>query len=139
MPKSEDDVPMDDAKGESLRFVAGKYAGKRGWLDTSKEMGENTIPVIVDLGKKGLKKTYVYVTSARKEPTGPPKSYADAVLQQCPDLDKALTCFCRAFVKTGIEQDIDEFLKIIVGRLSEEARLLEEKGSKALYRRIKLP
>jgi hypothetical protein len=50
-------------KGDPIRFIAGKYSGKNGWIDLGKGEGDATIAVIVDLGKKGEKATYVYAAS----------------------------------------------------------------------------
>ena len=65
-------------KGKSVCFIAGKYAGKTGWVNVAMEHGENTIPVIVNLGKKGEKVTYVYSDNLALE-----ESY-EPVVKQCP-------------------------------------------------------
>ena len=73
-------------KGKSVCFIAGKYAGKTGWVNVAMEHGENTIPVIVNLGKKGEKVTYVYSDNLALEESYELKSYAEAVVKQCPDI-----------------------------------------------------
>jgi hypothetical protein len=47
-------------KGKKVHFIGGKYGGKKGWVNDDRNLGTGTIPVIVDLGKKGEKETYVY-------------------------------------------------------------------------------
>ena len=59
-------------KGKEVRFIGGKYGGKKGWVDDDRKQGNNTIPVIVNLGKKGEKETYVYDYSVAIEPTANP-------------------------------------------------------------------
>ena len=48
-------------KGKRVRFIAGKYGGKSGWIDLDRPEGDGAVLVIVDLGRKGEKNTYVYV------------------------------------------------------------------------------
>lgn len=124
-------------KGTQIRFIGGKYRERKGWINEDKEAGENTVPVIVDLGKKGEKATYVYENSIEKEPTAAPSSYAEAVLQQCPDLDCSLTKLCRDFAKCNIKTDPAGFFAIIERKMKEATTQHEAKGSKALYRAIR--
>jgi predicted choloylglycine hydrolase len=123
-------------KGEAIRFIAGKYAGKKGWIDLSGKEGDETTPVIVNLRKKGEKKTYVNDSSYEAEPTDLPSSYAEAVMQQCPDLQKLLVNTCRALVKADITKDPDGFYTLIAKMMGEAKVWQESKGSKALYRKI---
>jgi hypothetical protein len=67
----------------------------------------------VNLGKKGEKSTYVNESSYEAEPTASPSSYAKAVIQQCPDLQKLLVSTCRGFTKADIRQDPVGFFKVI--------------------------
>ncbi len=46
-------------KGKKVRFIGGKYGGKKGWVNDDRNLGTGTIPVIIDLCKKGEKETYV--------------------------------------------------------------------------------
>jgi hypothetical protein len=123
-------------KGQSIRFVGGKYGGKKGWINVDKTAGEETTPVIVNLKKKGEKETYVYNFSFEIEHATEPSSYAGAVLKQCPDLDCALTKLCRDFAKCSIKKDYPGFAAIIERKLQEATELIESKGSRGLYRRI---
>jgi hypothetical protein len=69
-------------KGKEARFIGGNYGVKKGWVDDDREHGNNTIPVMVNLGEKGEKETYVYISSVDIEPTTVPTCYAEAVIQQ---------------------------------------------------------
>lgn len=109
-------LQMPPRKGKQVRFVAGKYGGKDGWIDASKEEGDDTVPVIVNLGKKGEKATFVYKSSIEYEMHGLPSSYAEAVLQQCPDLERKLVDFCRDLAKCDIQRDPAGILNIFSRR-----------------------
>jgi hypothetical protein len=124
-------------KGAKVRFIGGKYGGKKGWVDVDRAQGTDTIPVIVDLGKKGEKETYVYDYSVAIEPTENPTCYAEAVIQQCPDLECSLTKVCRDFAKCSIREDPGGFLAIINKKMDDATKWQDAKGSKALYRHIK--
>ena len=124
-------------KGNRVRFIAGKYGGKTGWIDTERPTSENTLPVIVDLGHRGEKETYVFMSSVRVDEEKAPTSYADAVIQQCPDLEKLLVATCRAFAKCDIARDTEGFERIVAEKMNEAMTWQTNKGSKALYRKIK--
>ena len=123
-------------KGQAIRFIAGKYAGKKGWIDVSGEDGDETTPVIVNLRKKGEKSTYVNDSSFEVEPTGPPASYAEAVIQQCPDLQIQLVGTCQGFAKADIGRDAAGQFKVIEKTMQEALVWQMSKGSKGLYRKI---
>jgi uncharacterized Fe-S cluster protein YjdI len=124
-------------KGREIRFIGGKYAGKKGWINTDKEPGENTVPVIVELGKKGEKETYVFELSVGIAPSEAPSSYAEAVIQQCPDLAVSLTKLARDFAKCSIHVDPDGFFRLVQRKVLEATEQHQAKGSKALYRNIR--
>jgi hypothetical protein len=123
-------------KGQAIRFIAGKYAGKKGWIDLSGTEGDETTPVIVNLRKKGEKSTYVNDSSYEAEPTASPSSYAEAVIQECPDLQKLLVSTCRGFAKADIGRDPAGFFKLVDKMTKEAIDWQKSKGSKALYRKI---
>ena len=126
-------------KGAAVRFIAGKYAGKKGWLNLEDNNGNNDVTgVIIDLNKKkGGKKTYVY-TSSYCEDIKPEdvKNYAEAVLNQCPDIEKDLVGICRKFAKCNIQRDADGFMKVIHTTMNDAVEWQQNKGAKALYRKI---
>jgi hypothetical protein len=123
-------------KGQVIQFIAGKYAGKKGWIDLSGKEREETTPVIVNLGKKGEKSTYVNDSSYEAEPLASPSSYTEALIQHCPDLQKLLVSALHGFAKTDIGQDPDGFFKVIEQMTADAIKWQSLKGSKALYRKI---
>ena len=89
-------------KGSEIRFIAGKYAGKKGWIDLEGDSDSEVTSVIVNLGgRKGEKSTYVYTSSIRMEADYEDvKCYAKAIIHQCPDIEKDLVTVCRKFAKS---------------------------------------
>lgn len=128
------DGPVE--KGERVRFIAGKYGGKKGWINSAREPGDNTIPVIVDRGRKGEKSTYVYEENMKIEPSTPPSCYAEAVIQQCPDVEQLLVKMCRAFAKCDIQQDGEGFMRLVQQNITAATEWQDSKGSLAYYRKI---
>jgi hypothetical protein len=129
---------MTALKGDCVRFVAGKYGGKTGWINLSERADEEIVPVVVNLGRKGEKATYVYRTSVQLDTseTKAPTCYAEAVINQCPDIEKALVEVSRKLAKCDVRRDPDGFQRILEQKLSEAIAYQEGKGSKAMYRRI---
>ena len=125
-------------KGNKVCFLVGKYAGKKGWinLDGGERNSGDTIGVIVNLHRRGEKVTYVYPESIQEEATTQPTSYAEAILEQCPDVDAGLTKICRDLAKCNIKRDSNGIFAVIQRKLNEAVVLQESKGSKALYRHI---
>ena len=125
-------------KGEEIRFIAGKYVNHKGWVDLSKQPGETTVPVIVRT-KHGEKQTYVYAFNVRKESDYKSRTYAEAVVKQCPDLDSKLVAVCRGFAKANIGRDIEGFGHLVFHRAEDAVKWQEGKGTKAMYRSIVFP
>lgn len=135
-------VKVEAIKGEEVRFIAGKYAGKKGWVNVAmKESGSaQKIHVLVDRSdvKKGaMVASFVYKSSITTE-----KSYrnattlAAAVVQQCPDIEAKLIAVCRAFVVAGVQNSGDGFLEIVSEFMNDALKYQKNRGSKALYRMV---
>ena len=128
---------MSAVKGTPVRFIAGKYGGKTGWVNISENTDKEIVPVIVNLGRKGEKATYVYTSSVRQDSSeAAPNSYAEAVLQQCPDIERSLVEVARKLARCDVNHDVVGFRKIIEMKLNEAIVHQESKGSKAMYRKI---
>ena len=131
-----DKMTIEEDRGDPIRFIAGKYAGKHGWMDRSKEAGY-LFPVIVDRGSKGLKRTSVQPRSiARESDYATPQSYAEAVISKCPDLEAKMVSLCRAFVKARIQRDIPGLARVFELKLKEAIEWQTARGSRASYRDI---
>ena len=126
---------MPAMKGDAIVFIGGKYGEKTGWINTNKKAGKSTTPVIVDLGEdKGEKETYVFNQNFRKEKVA--TSYADAVLDQCPNIQVLMTKLCRDLAQCSIEQDTSGVVALFNKELNNALTLQEAKGAKALYRHV---
>ena len=83
-----------------VRFIAGKYAGKKGWIDPTRTADERVTPIIIHLAKKGgLYQTFVHNGSYRELNTDALMSYAEAVFQQ-PAIEKAVVAATRKLAQT---------------------------------------
>ena len=65
-----------------------------------------------------------------------PTSHAEAVIEQCPDIEKALVQLCRAMVKCDMQRDAEGFKRVIAQKMDEAIEWQESKGSKAMHCRI---
>jgi len=131
-------------KGEEICFIAGKYGGKSGWINPEEPADETITPVIVNLGCKGVKSTFVYTSSIRRiSLLASPNTYTEAVIQQCPDIDSAmprywknLVTVTRQLAKCDLDRDAKGFQAVINQKLTEARDWQQSKGSKAMYRKI---
>ena len=123
-------------KGNEILFIAGKYAGKNGWINTQEPGDESITPVIVNLGRKGEKSTFVYTSSMKQITNKAPTSYAKAVIQQCPDVEKNLVMVIRQLAKCDLARDPQGFQAIVNQKLDEARTWQEGRGSKATYCKI---
>ena len=127
-------------KGDAIRFVSGKYGGCVGWIDMSKEADCEITPVVVDRKRKGEKRTYVQTCQIRYIGEHmSPDNYAEAVMQQCPDIEKAIVETTRKIAKCNIGRDEEGFNKVIRKELEVAKKWHEGKGSKALCQNIRYP
>lgn len=124
-------------KGDEIRFIAGKYSGKTGWINTSEVADDRVTPVIVDLGaRRGEKETFVFTGSFKRNENKPPTTYAEAVLQQCPDIERDFVMVSRKLAKCGLERDVVGFQKELTELMNDAVKWQREQGSKASYRKI---
>ena len=128
---------MVATKGEAIRFIAGKYAGKSGWINTEEPADELITPVIVDPGQKGFKVTFVHTSSINRVAGTAPTGYAEAVIQQCPDIEKNLVAVTCQLAKCDLSRDPQGFQALMIRSLDEARDWQENRGSKAMYRKIK--
>ncbi|CAJ1945441.1 unnamed protein product [Cylindrotheca closterium] len=132
-------TPLDEviAKAECIKFVAGKYKGKQGWLDHTRTADASTTPVIVNLPKKGgLYGTFVHTGSFRKISTDQPMTYAEAVFQ-VPAIEASIVEAMRKLAKYDISKDEEEFKKQLDKEMMAAKDWMEQKGDDADWRRVK--
>ena len=111
-------VKIEVSKWEDICFIAGKYVGKKGWVNLAmKYFGSaHKIQVLVDRSdarKRAMIASFVYRSSITLE-----KSYknattlATAVGQKCPDIEEKLIAVCREFVVAEFENTGGVFWKL---------------------------
>jgi hypothetical protein len=90
------------------------------------------------LGNRKEKRTKVNKTSVKAplEASVPPSRYAEAVFEQCPDIEDKLDSLCQDLASCHIEKDGPGIFAIIQGRLQEAIDSQESMKAKALYREI---
>ena len=124
-------------KGQRIRFKAGNYKGCNGWLAKNKKVqtrgGEKMMCVIVDLGGGQELDTRVLTTSIGK-PRTTPKSFAEAVVQQHPDIEEMMDKLCREIAKCGLSPTDPALETILSKKLTEAALLQNSAGHKARCR-----
>jgi hypothetical protein len=107
-------------KGEEIRFKKGTYLGKTGWIDND-ALGLNAMVwVYVDnwKGDGRMKHTKVKKSSIaqmHREPT----SYAEAVIQQNPDIEAKLDKLCLDLAMCDIDKDAKGIMEVIRQRLEK--------------------
>eukprot|EP00980_Cylindrotheca_fusiformis_P030736 scaffold25337_cov769-Cylindrotheca_fusiformis.AAC.1 len=134
MVKLEQDINF--MKGDEIVFISGLYGGQTGWINTQEPDHDENLPVIV-LMKSGREKvTFVKKDNARRAFTDAPGTYAEAVIQQCPDIERNVVTTTRQLAKCNIARDPQGFHKLLSDKLDEARAWQEKKGSKAFYRNI---
>lgn len=97
-------------KGEPVRFKRGKYKGKSGWHNADKTEKNTThrVYVLVDLGNNRLKATFVKPSSISKRRAHSPSNYAEAMLDQQPDIEGLIEQLCFEIARCNIHDDFHE-------------------------------
>ena len=91
--------------------------------------------VIVQKGTK-VKRTWVNSRSISKSNYSGEKTYAEAILNQCPELETKMVEFCRLCAKCNVSCDLREFMSLVYQRMVQEIQAYQQKGSTTVYRSI---
>lgn len=123
-------------RGRPIRFVKGTYAGRHGWIDSSRrETKSFTQAVIVAAdGDDGERCTRVQKSSFRPE-FQDPISFEEAALQQHFDMEQTMIKLAQMFVECGI-RDNREATELFAAELNIAATLQLQKGSSARWRDV---
>lgn len=126
-------IKMSAQKGQEIRFIRGKYQGQTGWVNAAKKKTKKGLqPVIVKMDNGVEKQTRVKVTSFRT-PFSAANNYAEAALQQHPDMELAMIKLAESVAECGL-RDINEMLVIFEAEIERAKFILLSKGSSARYR-----
>ena len=88
-------------KGEVIRFHSGTYAGKTGWLGSKQLTSSDRVGVVVDNRDGTTKNATVSIWSLSKPHPDKPKTYAQALMMQKPDVEKVMKMFAKMVIKSG--------------------------------------
>ena len=91
-------------KGDRIKFTAGIYQGKKGWIDTNQDEMPKMIGVIVEDSEveEECTVTRVQKTSIKKAMGGRVTCFEDAVLDQNPDIEQMLEKLAQELVKCHV-------------------------------------
>jgi hypothetical protein len=107
------------SKGDEIRFFNGQYEGRMGWLNSSKSVSGNRIPVIVDMGGGKEKATSVSVWSCSKHHPPNPTNFMEAVFMQKPSVEKLAKKLAKELSILGATKKKSR-MESIVKRIDEE-------------------
>ena len=80
---------------------SGTYAGKTGWLGSKQLTSSDRVGVVVDNGDGTTKNATVLIWSLSKPHPDKPKTYAQALIMQTPDVEKVMKMFAKMVIKSG--------------------------------------
>jgi hypothetical protein len=129
------DIEAD--KADHIRFIAGKYSGKTGWLRHSRRRrGTLYFYVLVDNGDGTVLKTYAEIDNIGPAELEEPTSYATALLQQHIDIEATMNTLARQLATCSIQDGNTqgEISLIFTKKLHDAIIKQEKKGPKARYR-----
>jgi hypothetical protein len=109
---------------------------KTGWINIAETEDDEILPVVVNLGRRGERATFVYQSSARRVNNESPRTHAEAVMQQCPDVERSLVTVTRQLAKCDVRRDAEGFRVLLEKKMEEAVDWQEAKGSKACYRKV---
>jgi hypothetical protein len=132
---------IDQRRGTKIRFVGGKYIGKLGWFDTSREATAKSYPVIINAIKKKDGTIGDVTSMVRKTSVGlldepDAESYVGAVLQQHPKIARLMDKLCARLAMCEIDPQNDLLYKIFKEKYVEAVKRQTAKGSDAIWCQI---
>jgi hypothetical protein len=132
---------IDQRRGDEIRFVGGKYIGKFGWFDTSREDTVKSYPVIINAVKKrdgsiGDVTTRVRKTSVALLNEPDAETYVGAVFQQQPKITRLMEKLCAKLAMCEIDPQNDLLYEIFKEKYVEAVQRQTAKGSDATWHQI---
>ena len=128
MPRRRTKEKKPPVKGDEIRFIRGTYKGCTGWMDTANKLKSKSkmVWVVVDDEDEEVH-SRVWRTSIR-ESFQAPATWAEAVVQQHPDIESAVIEVARLFASCSIEDEMS-VLKLVG---EEIRRAMTENGKKTI-------
>ena len=130
-------------KGAAIRFIGGKYVGRRGWIDSGREFGETKVPVIVVKGSEE-KQTAVDFTNYELETAyNEPTNYEEAIFDQVGDIELAMNKLVKLLAECPAVENTGEggkrLARIFLKRVGQAMKRQKNKGDKARWRFVVWP
>jgi hypothetical protein len=125
-------MPLEDRKGEEIRFSAGIYRGLLGWMDTDNAETPCFYYVIVSKADGALKATKVKKESVNRR-FQRPTCRIEAAFQQYPDVDESLDKLVKKLAQCAINGS-DQMLIVFKRKLDQAYGRQIALGPKALWK-----
>jgi hypothetical protein len=131
-------------RGEEIRFVRGKYIGYTGWINLDGDESDVSIAVIVsgykDKKKGGSrfdKKKTVRKESVRSKLEPAPRSRAEAILQQHPEIEQTMEKLARQLAKCELSPSSASILQIFAMKLQDATARQIAMGNRAIWKKVR--
>jgi hypothetical protein len=125
-------------KGEAIRIKKGTYIGKTGWIDADAKVLDTMVWVYVDNWNgdgRSIKHTKVKKSSISQKDREP-TTYAEAVIQQHPDIDATLDKLCLDLAMCNIHKDEKGIMELVHQRLGKATDEHNKLGYKKKIREV---
>ena len=127
MPRRRTKEKKPPVKGDEIRFIRGTYKGCTGWVDTANKLKRKSkmVWVVVDDEDEEVH-SRVWRTSIR-ESFQAPATWAEAVVQQHPDIESAVIEVARLFASCSILQEDEDSVFTLIDKEIRRAMWEREK------------
>jgi hypothetical protein len=129
-------------RGEVISFVRGKYIGYTGWKNLDGDKTAVSIAVIVHgykdkkNGSTSNKTATVRKESVKSKVQPAPKSRAEAIMQQHPEIEQAMEKLARQLAKCELRPRSTSIQKKIATKLQDATTRQIAMGNRATWKRV---
>ena len=129
-------------RGEEIRFVRGKYIGYTGWKNLDGDETAVSIAVIVHEykdkknGSTSNKTATVRKESVKSKVQPAPKSRAEAIMQQHPEIEQAMEKLARQLAKCELRPRSTAIQNIFATKLQDATARQIAMGNRATWKRV---
>lgn len=126
-------------KGAAIKFVAGVYCGKEGWINEDGKKSDTYYYVIVDLGRQRPKLTHVKQTSVafKEDIDKVPLTPEHAILQEFEDVDRTMDKLAKILTECKIFSFSSTLADIMNVKIEKVLSAQEIRGARyPVYRNV---
>jgi hypothetical protein len=128
-------------RGAEIRFVRGKYLGYMGWINLEGKKTAASVDVIVQGyketdGSTCNRATTVRKTSVRPRAQAAPRSRAEAIMQQHPEIEQTMEKLARQLAKCELSTRSASILHIFATKLQDATARQIAMGNRATWKRV---